>query len=111
MANRCHFSHQKQDKKRGYLKNHSPKTYQLLLEIRESNQTTRIKCRSRENYQSRVHVGQTRNWNSVLQSTGCNPNATNRNEKNEIAKNAHSQDAQAQLPIRKEEGMAEKGGF
>jgi hypothetical protein len=29
---------------------------------------------------------------------------------NEIAKNAHSQDAQVQLPVRKEEGMTEKGG-
>ena len=61
MANRCHFSHQKQDKKRGYLKNHLPKAYQLLLGIRGSNQTRHIKCRSRENYQSRYHVGQTRN--------------------------------------------------
>ena len=78
MANRCHFSHQKQDKKRGYLKNHLPKAYQLLLGIRGSNQTRHIKCRSRENYQSRYHVGQTRNWNSVFQSAGCNPIAANR---------------------------------
>jgi hypothetical protein len=30
------------------------------------------------NHQSRVEVGQTRNWNSVFQSAGCNANATNR---------------------------------
>jgi hypothetical protein len=78
MANRCRFSHQKQGKKRGYLKNQMQKTYQMLLEFRGSNQTRRIKCRSRENYQSRDHVGQTRNWNSVFQSAGCNPIATNR---------------------------------
>ncbi len=78
MENRCHFSQQKQGKKRGYLKNHLQKTYQMLLEIRGSNQTRRIKCRSRENYQSRDHVGQKCNWNSVFQSAGCNPNATNR---------------------------------
>jgi hypothetical protein len=78
MANRCHFSHQKQDKKRGDLKNHSQKTYHLLLGIRGSNQTKRIKSRSRENHQSRVEVGQTRNWNSVFQSAGCNPIAANR---------------------------------
>ncbi len=29
----------------------------------------------------------------------------------EIANNAHLQDAQAQLSVRKEEGMTEKGGF
>ena len=58
--------------------NHLPKTYQLLLGTQGSNQTKRIKSRSRENHQSRVEVGQTRNWNSVFQSAGCNPNATNR---------------------------------
>ncbi len=50
---------QKQGEKTRLAENSSPKTYQMLLEIRGSNQTRRIKCRSRENAQSSVHVGQT----------------------------------------------------
>ena len=77
MANSCSLLHQKQGVGLGYLKICSTKTYQMLFEIRGSNQTGRIWCISRENTQSRIRVAQTHHWNSVVQSAGGNPNANN----------------------------------
>ena len=77
MANSCSLLHQKQGVGRGYLKIYSTKTYQMLFEIRGSNQTGRIWCISRENTQSRIRVAQTHHRNSVVQSAGGNPNENN----------------------------------
>ena len=56
---------------------YSTKTYQILFEIRGSNQTGRIWCISLQNAQSRVHVAQAHHRNSVFQSAGGNLNANN----------------------------------
>jgi hypothetical protein len=54
MSNSCHFLLQKQGGKRHYLKIHWPKTFQLTLSIRGSNQIECIKCKSRDIAQGRV---------------------------------------------------------
>jgi hypothetical protein len=77
MSNSCHFLLQKQGGKRHYLKIHWPKTFHLTLSIRGSNQIERIKCKSRDIAQGRVHDCQTHHWNSVCQSAGDDSNAEN----------------------------------
>ena len=77
MSNSCNLLHQKQGVGRGYLKNYSTKTCQMMFEIGGSNQIGRIWCISRENAQSHFRVAQAQHRNSVFRSAGGNPNDKN----------------------------------